>query len=362
MRGAALALAAALAACHGRETAGSLAGSAAVPDAGTRIDPAARGPAASPSPVVMASVDREAHPAPGFDAVAAVLFGSAGAAGASSVSDLCPASETEEGRVRCLYDERYRGDARAASAAHELLVRFGVVAGVERAHTMDGGYRGRIRIEPAVPTGASRKHLEWVLAAMDDFARFFAELDAYGRAQGASRPEGAPARYRFRPITVRFMRSVNARTPSAYAAGWTVAYNLSGSLFVSADAARETMFHEIFHLNDEAHGGWSERALAAVFDAIVSRCGTRTACLAPYSPNDTKVRGGTFYSFQPGNGVVEYAAELGLRYYREQRAALLRAGAASEASFKCGPPENAVAWALVRDELFDGIDATRPCP
>jgi hypothetical protein len=227
---------------------------------------------------------------------------------------------------------------------------------------MDGGYRGRIRIEPAVPTGGSRKHLEWVLAAMDDFARFFAELDAHGRAAQASRPEGAPARYRFRPITVRFMRSVNARTPSAYAAGWTVAYNLSGSLFVSADAARETMFHEIFHLNDEAHGGWSARALSAVFDAIVARCGTKTACLAPYSPNDTKVRGGTYYSFQPGNGVVEYAAELGLRYYREQRAVLLRAGAASEVPFKCGPPENAAAWALVRDELFDGIDATRPCP
>ena len=80
------------------------------------------------------------------------------------------------------------------------------------------------------------------------------------------------------------------------------------------------------------------------------------------SPNDTLVRGGTYYSFQPGNGVREYAAELGLRYYREQRAALAVGRPTSKISrFKCGPPANARAWAVLRDELFAGVDVVPPC-
>src|SRR5690606_9231625 len=125
------------------------------------------------------------------------------------------------------------------------------------------------------------------------------------------------------PIRLRFFRSVGRTTPSAYASGWTVAYNVSGSLHTSADAVRETMFHETFHLNDTAHGRWSATALTSHYRAILDRC-TRgamleTACLRPYAPNETMVRGGTYYAFQPGNGVWEYAAELAIRYYREHR-------------------------------------------
>src|SRR5262249_34332672 len=134
-------------------------------------------------------------------------------------------------------------------------------------------------------------------------------------------------------------------------------------LHTSADAARETLFHEIFHLNDEARSGswWSPGALGATFDAIVRKCGTKAACLAPYTPNDTMVRGGTYYSFQPGNGVREYAAELALRYYREQRAALRSLPSTRAKPFKCGPPENASSWAAMRDEFFGGIDVVPPC-
>jgi hypothetical protein len=119
------------------------------------------------------------------------------------------------------------------------------------------------------------------------------------------------------------------------------------------------MFHEIFHLNDEAHGGWSTGALGTVFDAVAKKCGTSIPCLAPYTPNDTIVRGGTYYSFQPGNGVTEYAAELALRYYREQRATLR--GLAKVKAFKCGPSENAKAWSAMRDEFFAGIDTVPEC-
>ena len=135
----------------------------------------------------------------------------------------------------------------------------------------------------------------------------FTALDAHANTRDAKR-------YRFTKLEVLFFRSAK-RTPSAYAHDWTVAWNVSGSLNTSADAARETLFHEIFHLNDYAHpvagvDAWSLVALEGIFSAIVKKCGTATACLTPYTPNDTQVRGGTYYAFQPGNGVREYAAEL----------------------------------------------------
>lgn len=301
--------------------------------------------AASPSIVVAAPVrdagmEASTATAPAEDISGALFVDAASVSGAKTRCSAEP---------RCLIDQRYQGDAEAARIAQDLFARFHVVAGVEVAHTMNGGYRGMIRIEPAVPTGAERRHLEWIALAMDDFDRFFTEL---GR-------RGAAAQYRFRPITLKFMRSIAARTPSAYASEWTVAWNLAGSLHTSADAARETLFHEIFHLNDEEKGAWSVGALGATYDAIVKRCGARTACLAPYSPNDTMVRGGTYYSFQPGNDVREYAAELALRYYREQRAVLR--GQPSGRRFRCGPPENVLAWGLVRDTFFGGVDLVPAC-
>jgi hypothetical protein len=97
-----------------------------------------------------------------------------------------------------------------------------------------------------------------------------------------------------------------------------------------------------------------------MFDVAAKKCGTNTACLTPYTPNETQVRGGTYYSFVPGNGVGEYAAELALRYYREQRAVLRHLPKVKP--FKCGPPENAAAWAAMRDEFFAGIDVVPACP
>ena len=120
------------------------------------------------------------------------------------------------------------------------------------------------------------------------------------------------------------------------------------------------MFHEVFHLNDATHRHFSQRALAPVFDRIVARCAARTPCLAPYSPGTTKVRNGTFYSFQPGNGVGEYGAELALRYYLETRAVLSGARHGKK-PFKCGPAENGEAWKLIVEEMFGGVDLVPPC-
>lgn len=257
----------------------------------------------------------------------------------------------DSARVRCLLEDRFAADRAAAAMADELWTRFGTVAGVEVAHTMDGGYRGSIQIVPELPVGVERKHLGWVVSAMRDFDGFFTWLS----------PPAEASTYRFRALSFRFMRSVKKRTPTAYAHDWTIAYNLAGSLLVSEDAARETLFHEVFHLNDGAHGWWSGRALGGPYDAIVAKCGHDATCLAPYAPTETMVKGGTYYAFHANNGVVEYAAELALRYYREQRA-VQRGVKLAVKPFKCGPSENAKAWERMRDEFFGGVDKTRACP
>ena len=79
--------------------------------------------------------------------------------------------------------------------------------------------------------------------------------------------------------------------------------------------------------------------------------------VTPYTPSEIQVRGGTYYSFQPGNGdsVREYAADLATRFFRENRDTL--AGAPPKKPFKCGPPENARAWGLMRDAYFGAIPA-----
>jgi hypothetical protein len=216
---------------------------------------------------------------------------------------------------------------------------------------MDGGYRGRLHLVPELALGPERRHLEWISAAARDYDAFF---------DGLSTLAPAPISYRSRAIGFRVFRSERRRTPSAYAEGWDVSYNVAGSLNTSADAVRETLFHEIFHLNDAAHGAWSNKALRPLFDAIVARCGAETSCLRPYAPSSTLVRGGTYYAFQPGNGVVEYAAELAIRYYRETRAAMRKTPLPAP-PFKCGPEENARAWTLIVNEFFGGADESPAC-
>jgi hypothetical protein len=262
----------------------------------------------------------------------------------------------ERDRAHCLLFARFEGDRDAARLATDLFDATGDVAGVEVEHEMDGGFRGSIHIVPEVPSGRYRRHLAWVTEAVGDFDAFFAAIHA-----------PAEVRYRVHPIAFRFFRSVGRATPSAYAGGWEVAYNVSGSLFVSADAARETLFHEIFHLNDAGHGDWSAAHLRAIFDSIVARCGTRMACLRPYAPGDTTVKGGTYYAFQPDNGdtVHEYAAELATRWYLEQRAALrvsaLHGLRPARPPFKCGPEENRRAWDALVTEFFGGADLVPAC-
>jgi hypothetical protein len=255
--------------------------------------------------------------------------------------------------VREAVAARFAADPEAAKLALDLYDSMGTTCDVLPAQIFDGGYRGTIPLAPALPVAADRKHLAWVSAALHDYDTFFSGLTAHTAPP-------APAPYRWHSLSFFFFRSVGNTTPNAFAENWRVSYNLHGSILTSADQTRETLFHEIFHLNDAAHGDWSPKHLTATQDAIERRCGARTACLTPYAPTSTIVRNGTYYAFQPGNDVHEYAAESALRYYREQRA-ILRGDPAVRPAFKCGPEENRKTWDALVAEFFAGVDLVPAC-
>ncbi len=304
-------------------------------------------PLASAPPVAAVSLTPKApHVSP--KRALAVLF----LDGAPEAAAACLREQTRTKAVECMLTIRYGNDTLALADALAIYRTAEWVAGLEHAREMNGGWRGMLQLTPELPVARYRRHLKYLRYAAEEMHRFF--------AAHAKEATTAP-QYRWQALELRFFRSVGRTTPSAYAHNWSVAYNVSGSLHKSANAVRETMFHEIFHLND---AGWSAKTLQPIYAAIVKRCRRRsgklsTPCLRAYAPHHTMVRGGTYYAFEPGNGVGEYAAELALRYNREHRAQWL--GAAPKAAFKCKNSDNARAWKAIVDALFAGVDAVPPC-
>ena len=267
---------------------------------------------------------------------------------------LSPGVKTKCTTTACMIENAYAADPKAQALALELFHHSGTIAGVGPAELMDGGYRGTIRLVPQLPLGKYRKHLTWTDDALRSIETFFEQLFANQTTSPS---------YRWRALSLRFVRSIKKRTPSAYAFGWTIEYNVKGSLLTSGPGVLETLFHELFHNNDFDHGDWSAKTLQQDYDAIVEKCGTKAACLTPYAPNKTRVKAtGTYYAFQPnnGNGVHEYAAELAVRYFTEQRQ-MLRDGKLAKPAFKCGPPENARSWQALTTEFFAGRDLVPAC-
>ncbi len=280
------------------------------------------------------------------------------------------------GRVACLIGRLYTKDTVARDLALDLFRDSGDVAGVEKPFTMDGGFRGSIQIVPELPIGKYRDRLSWVVSSAKDFDDFFRDVqrdadagsvryqDAHGGTVRSQDAHGGTVRYRWRGVTIKFFRSVGRTTPSAFASPWTFSFNVDGSLLKTETGARETLFHEFFHMNDSGHGDWSPKHFGTDYDAILKKCGTSISCLDPYAPNDTRVIGGTYYAFQQNNGVPvrEYGAELALRWYKEHRALLRHEKPPFPKAFKCGPPENARSWNAIVAEFFGGIDLIPPCP
>lgn len=347
---------AALVACSGRgaSTRGASAGSAAASGAGS----AGLERAAGPHDARPADAPPDAGPAsPPSTALTlaqarALLFPAGDGPG-------CDDDGTAPGAAhRCLLRAAYASDADAAALAIELYERTGAIAGLGRDEQMAGGYRGTIHLVPRLPIGVHRVHLQRVRDALIGLEAFLAGLATRG---GATSPPASPT-FRWRDVQLRFVESVGRKTPSAYASGFDVTYNVMGSLLTTAGGVADTMIHELFHSNDGARGDWSARALRAEFDGIVAACPKlERTCLAPYAPGTTTVKGGTYYAFQPNNGdaVHEYGAELALRYVREHRDVL--AGRTVKARFKCGPAVNARTWRLLADEFFAGIDLVPAC-
>ncbi|MGC4115447.1 MAG: hypothetical protein QM765_12755 [Myxococcales bacterium] len=291
---------------------------------------------------------RPASPAVSLELAKSVLF----EADPLKSAPACNAELAEREQIDCLLQARFARDPKAARLAAALFQQTGTVVGLLPEQDFDGGYRGKLHFVPRLPVAEQRKHLEWVAAALTEYDELFQSLETR---------LGKPLPYRWKSLELRFFESVKARTPSAWASGWNVSYNVAGSLFYSAAGVRETLFHELFHLNDFDRGGWSKQALSEVYDRIVAKCGTAVKCLAPYSPDRiiVKVKGGTYYDFMPQNGVQEYAADVAKRWFVEHRA--LRAGQKVAQPFKCQTPENAEAWKLVVGEFFGGIDDVPAC-
>ena len=151
------------------------------------------------------------------------------------------AADTDKRRDAFL--SAYDKDPKAKAIAKTLFDSLGHVTEVGADENMDGGYRGTIHLVPELPMGKYRQQLAWVAAALTSIDTFFAGIKT------------AP-KYRWRDLTIHFVRSVGKRTPSAYAQGWSITHNVVGSLLTSARGVRETYFHELFHLNDFDHGDW----------------------------------------------------------------------------------------------------------
>ena len=160
--------------------------------------------------------------------------------------------------------------------------------------------------------------------------------------------------FRTRPHGFRFFRTTERSYPSAYATEGIVGYNLEGPLHDSGESVTATLLHEVFHLNDEARGGWTEVALGPVFEEVVSSCAEDDACFSLFTPDEQRVEGGTYYaSDSRTRDVREYGAELALRWFKEQRE-VLGSGSTSEPPFKCAAEQNEKAWRALVDEFFGG--------
>lgn len=264
----------------------------------------------------------------------------------------CQAETSHSAHVECLLSLRFESDPEALRLARAFYRGTSTLVGADIPRILDGYGGEPIEIFPALPLGEHRHHLAWLHSSLVAFDDFFDALDA--RASKA-------IAFERRPNAFVFFRTAEPSYPSEYFANGMIGYNLEGPLHNDPREMHETLFHELFHLNDARRNGWSVTALGPVFDAIIETCADGHACLGDFAPHDTLVPEGTYYAFDPRTrDVVEYAAELALRYFLEHEAIL--AGTAPKLPpFKCGTAQNRRAWDLLVDEFFGGVDLTPRC-
>ncbi len=272
--------------------------------------------------------------------------------GIDACRSACPPIAPRDAHVECLLAFRLGEDPEALALARALWADRRTVVGIDPRASIDGYGGAPVDLVPALPVGEDRRHLTWIRQSLDRVETFLAAIEQRSTA---------PVSFRAQPRVFRFFRTRQPSYPSAYGAQGVVGYNLAGPLFTDPDSTHETLFHELFHLEDERHGSWSIRTLTPVFTRIVELCGDDHDCLTPYAPHDTRVPGGTYYPFDARTrDVREYAAELALRYYREHEVYL--SGAAPETTpFKCATDANRIAWTHLADTFFGGVDLAPEC-
>jgi hypothetical protein len=268
----------------------------------------------------------------------------------TDLREACPVTLDEVPRVRCLISLRYADENESKKLALTLYEETGSLAGLLPEETNQDGKGKKIQLKPARPIGRNKDHLQWILEAMREYTRFFQELNKRATK---------PILMRDRPLDFRFFYTEEGGTPSAFAVGRNIGYNLNGTVNVHAEAVRDTLFHEIFHLNDVWQDNFSARLLAPIEARILDRCKSNAKCLASYAPTDTTMNGKPYAFIDGGNG-KEYAAELALRYFREQRL-LLEGKPLPIPAFKCGAPENQEAMTLLIETFFGGVDLVPVC-
>jgi hypothetical protein len=271
--------------------------------------------------------------------------------GTEGCATACPATLAAREHAECLIAFRFADDAEALELARALYAKTGALPGVDVTESL-GTYSGeRIPTRPALPVGDDRQHLAWILASFERYEEVFVAL-----AERAPHPID----FQLRPDAFGFFRTDVPAYPSAWGQAGVVGYNLVGPLHTSGRDVLETLFHELFHLNDERRGGWSSAVLGDLFEAIVDRCQDDHVCLGDFAPHDTLVPDGTYYPFDSRTrDVREYAAELALRFFREHEAIL--DGAPLEPPFKCRSEENRVAWERISRDFFGSLDLARNC-
>lgn len=268
----------------------------------------------------------------------------------TDLREACPVSLDEVPRIRCLISLRYADEKESKQLALTLYAETGSLAGLLPEETNQDGKGKKIQLKPARPIGRNKEHLKWIVDAMREYARFLQEL---------SKRQTKPIVMQDRPLDFRFFYTEEGGTPSAFAVGRNIGYNLNGTVNVHEEAVRDTLFHEIFHLNDVWQDNFSARVLAPIEARILATCKGSVKCLEPYAPTDTTMNQKP-YAFIDGGKGKEYAAELALRYFREQRL-MIDGKPLPIPAFKCGPPENKEAMALLVDAFFGGVDLVPEC-
>lgn len=267
----------------------------------------------------------------------------------------CPEALGAARQVECLLGFRFGSDPDALALALALYREKGTLAGVDARASIESFHGREEPLFPALPLGSQRYHLAWIRSSLESFDALLGAVAA--RA-------AKPVFFEPRPTGVVFFRTAAPAYPSQYSLDDIIGYNLVGPLQADPRDMRETLFHELFHLNDSRDDLWSERVLRSLFDSLVARCSGDHDCLTPFAPHDTVVPDGTYYAFDEASGNVrEYAAEVAVRYLVESESALSGEERARWGSpFKCRTEENRTAWSLIVAEFFGDVDLTADCP